>query len=177
MVTPTTAVKQELAELDQAHIIHPHATVGEPSPPLIIVRGDGARLWDIDGKEYIDGTCGLWQCAVGHGRRELARAAAEQIERLEFYASFWDFANEPSIRLAARIAELSPPGLDHVFFTNGGSEGVETAIKLVRLAHHVNGHAERTTILSRKAAYHGVGSASLAATGISALQDGFAPLT
>ena len=167
---------EELTKLDLAHVVHPHAVVGSPAEPVIWVRGRGARLWDAAGQEYVDGTCGLWQCAVGHGRPELARAAADQIEQLEFYASFWNFANEPSIRLAARLAELSPDGLGHVFFTNGGSEGIETAIKLVRLAWHANGQPDRTTIISRKSAYHGVGSASLAATGIPPLQEGFAPL-
>ena len=66
----------ELARLDAAHVIHPHAIVGAPAPPVIWARGRGATLWDVDGKEYIDGTCGLWQCAVGHGREELARVAA-----------------------------------------------------------------------------------------------------
>jgi PLP-dependent transaminase len=165
-----------LVELDAAHVIHPHAVVGSPAPPVIWAKGKGATLWDVDGKEYVDGTCGLWQCAVGHGREELARVAAEQMATLEFYASFWNFANEPSIRLAARLAELSPDGLDRVFFTNGGSEGIETAIKLVRLAWHAQGRPERTVILSRKAAYHGVGSASLSATGIPPLKEGFGPL-
>jgi adenosylmethionine-8-amino-7-oxononanoate aminotransferase len=165
-----------LAELDAAHIIHPHAVVGRPTPPVIWARGEGALLWDADGREYVDGTCGLWQCAVGHGREELAQVAAEQIAQLEFYASFWNFANEPSIRLAARLAELSPPGLDRIFFTNGGSEGIETAIKLVRLAWEAAGQPRRDLILSRRSAYHGVGSASLAATGIAPLKEGFDPL-
>jgi putrescine aminotransferase len=165
-----------LAELDAAHVIHPHAVVGSPAPPIVWARGKGASLWDVDGKEYVDGTCGLWQCAVGHGREELGRVAAEQMAKLEFYASFWNFANEPSIRLAAKLAELSPPGLDHVFFTNGGSEGIETALKLVRLAWDVAGNSERDLILSRKSAYHGVGSASLAATGLAPLKEGFDPL-
>lgn len=165
-----------LAELDAAHLIHPHAVVGSPAPPVIWARGRGALLWDVDGREYVDGTCGLWQCAVGHGREELAQVAAEQMAKLEFYASFWNFANEPSIRLATRIAELSPPGLDRIFFTNGGSEGIETAIKLVRLAWESAGQPGRDVILSRKSAYHGVGSASLAATGIAPLKEGFDPL-
>jgi adenosylmethionine-8-amino-7-oxononanoate aminotransferase len=165
-----------LRELDRAHVIHPHAVVGRPEDPVVWVRGDGARLWDADGNEYVDGTCGLWQCAVGHGRVELAEAAAAQMRELEFYASFWNFANEPSIRLAARIAQLAPAGLEHVFFTNGGSEGVETAIKLVRLAWHAQGRPDRNVVLSRKSAYHGVGSASLAATGIPPLKEGFGPL-
>lgn len=165
-----------LRELDRAHVIHPHAVVGRPEDPVVWVRGDGARLWDADGNEYVDGTCGLWQCAVGHGRVELAEVAAAQMRELEFYASFWNFANEPSIRLAARIAQLAPAGLEHVFFTNGGSEGVETAIKLVRLAWHAQGRPDRNVVLSRKSAYHGVGSASLAATGIPPLKEGFGPL-
>jgi PLP-dependent transaminase len=169
-------VSRTLTELDRAHVIHPHAVVGRAQEPIVWTRGEGALLWDDQGNRYIDGTCGLWQCAVGHGRAELADVAAEQMRELEFYASFWDFSNEPSIRLAAKLAELSPPGLDHVFFTNGGSEGIETAIKLVRLAWHAQGSPERDVILSRKAAYHGVGSASLAATGIPPLKEGFGPL-
>jgi putrescine aminotransferase len=174
--THDPTLQETLARLDAAHVIHPHAVVGRPDPPVVWVRGKGALLWDAEGREYVDGTCGLWQCAVGHGREELARAAAAQMEQLEFYASFWDFANEPSIRLAARLAGLAPAGLEHVFFTNGGSEGVETALKLVRRAWHAQGQPERTLVLSRKAAYHGVGSASLAATGIPPLKEGFDPL-
>jgi PLP-dependent transaminase len=170
-----TSRTEELARLDRAHILHPHAVVGRAAEPIVWARGQGARLWDVDGNEYVDGTCGLWQCAVGHGRAELAEAAAAQMRQLEFYASFWDFSNEPSIRLAARLSELSPVGLDHVFFTNGGSEGMETAIKLVRLAWHASGQPDRDLILSRKAAYHGVGSASLSATGIPPLKAGFEP--
>lgn len=165
-----------LGDLDRAHVMHPHAVVGHPEEPIVWARGEGARLWDVEGNEYVDGTCGLWQCAVGHGRAELAEAAAVQMRTLEFYASFWDFSNEPSILLAAKLAELAPDGLERVFFTNGGSEGIETAIKLVRLARHAQGEPERNVIISRQAAYHGVGSASLAATGIPPLKEGFGPL-
>jgi adenosylmethionine-8-amino-7-oxononanoate aminotransferase len=173
-VTATTT--SELARLDTAHVIHPHATIGAAKEPLVLARGEGALLWDVDGKQYVDGTCGLWQCAVGHGRAELAEAAAEQMRKLEFYASFWDLSNEPAIRLAARLASLAPDGIDHVFFTNGGSEGIETAVKLVRLAWHAQGQLERNVVLSRTSAYHGVGSASLSATGIAPLKEGFEPL-
>ncbi|MFL5796862.1 MAG: aspartate aminotransferase family protein [Actinomycetota bacterium] len=168
--------RQELADLDRAHVLHPHQTVGRPPDPLVVARAKGATIWDVDGNEYVDGTCGLWQCAVGHGRHELADAAAAQMRELEFYPSFWDLSNEPAIRLAARLAGLSPRGLDRVFFTNGGSEGTETAFKLVRLAWHAAGRPERTVILSRDGAYHGVGIASLAATGIPPLKEGFGPL-
>lgn len=161
---------------DQRHVLHPHSVVGRPAPPVVIARGLGARVWDVEGKEYLDGTCGLWQCAVGHGREELAAAAAEQMQRLEYYTSFWDFSNEPSIRLATRLVELAPAGLEKVFFTNGGSEGTETAIKLARLARHASGEPDRTVVLSRGGAYHGVSGNALAATGIARLHDGFGPL-
>lgn len=166
----------DLAKLDRAHLLHPHAVVGNPDPPLIVARGSGALIWDIGGKEYVDGTCGLWQCAIGHGRAELADVAAEQMRTLEYYTSFWDFSNEPSIRLAERLTRLAPEGLGTVFFTNGGSEGVETAVKLVRLAWESQGKPDRDIILSRKAGYHGVAGASLAATGIPPLKEGFGPL-
>jgi PLP-dependent transaminase len=172
----TDASVSELADLDVAHVLHPHSTVGRPVAPLVFSRGEGARLWDNEGKSYVDGTCGLWQCAVGHGRAELADVAAAQMRTLEFYPSFWDFSNEPAIRLAARLATIAPDGIGTSFFTNGGSEGVETAIKAMRLACTAKGEPERTVILARKGGYHGMGSGSLAATGIPALKEGFGPL-
>jgi putrescine aminotransferase len=165
-----------IGRLDRTHILHPHAVVGAPEDPLVFERGEGALVWDVDGNEYVDGTCGLWVCAVGHGRRELAEAARRQMEELEYYASFWEFSNRPSIELAARLAQLSPTGLDHVFFTSGGSEGTETALKLARLAWHAQGEPGRTVVLTRKSAYHGVSYGSLGATGIPPLREGFGPL-
>lgn len=169
-------MSERLKALDQRHVIHPHAVVGRAKPPLVFVRGEGALLWDADGNEYLDGTCGLWVCPVGHGRRELAEAARRQMEELEYYASFWELSNPPAIELAARLAELAPAGLDRVFFTNGGSEGTETAIKMARLAWHSQGAPERTIVLSRRLAYHGVSYGSLGATGIPPLAEGFGPL-
>lgn len=165
-----------LSDLDKAHVVHPHQVVGRPLPPLIVESGQGAVIRDIEGNEYIDGTCGLWQCLVGHGREELADVAAAQMREIEFYASFWDYSNQPSIELAARLAGIAPAGIEHSFFTNGGSEGVETAIKLARLAWHSRGQADRTIVLSRKMGYHGVGYGSLSATGIPPLREGFGPL-
>ena len=167
----------ELDRLDRAHVVHPHQVIGAPATPVVLVRGEGALVWDSDGNELVDGTCGLWQCAVGHGRPELGQAAAEQMGQLEFYASFWEFSNEPAIRLAARLAELAPEGLSHVHFTSGGSEGTAFAIKLARLAWDNAGSPDRDIILSRHLGYHGSGSgASLAATGLPLTQEGFGML-
>lgn len=178
MITTTerTERARRLAEADTRSIIHPHSTIGSPLEPLIIERGEGALLWDVGGREYVDGTCGLWQCPVGHGRPELAEVAARQIAKLEFYSSFGDYSNEPSILLAERLLELAPAGIERVFFTAGGSEGVETAVKLARLAHHTAREPERDVILARAAGYHGMGAGSLAATGIDKLREGYGPL-
>jgi adenosylmethionine-8-amino-7-oxononanoate aminotransferase len=167
---------ERLSRLDRAHIVHPHQVVGRPVAPLVVASARGAVIRDVDGNEFIDGTCGLWQCLVGHGRDELADVAAAQMRELEFYASFWDFSNRPAIELAERLAAIAPPGIDHVFYTNGGSEGVETAIKLARLAWNSGGEPDRSIVLSRKMAYHGVGYGSLSATGIPPLREGFGPL-
>jgi PLP-dependent transaminase len=169
-------MSDELRLIDARRILHPHATVGHPRPPVVFVQGRGARLRDSDGREYIDGTCGLWVCPVGHGRAELAEAARRQMERLEYYASFWDFSNPPSIELAERLAGLAPPGIERVFYTNGGSEGTETALKLARLAWHAQGQEERRIVLTRAMAYHGVSYGALQATGIPPLKQGFGDL-
>jgi adenosylmethionine-8-amino-7-oxononanoate aminotransferase len=166
----------ELTETDQRRILHPHAVVGRPRPPVVFVEGKGARLRDSEGREYIDGTCGLWVCPVGHGRVELAEAARRQMESLEYYASFWEFSNVPSIELAERLVELGPPGTERVFYTNGGSEGTESALKLARRAWHAQGAPERSVVLTRSMAYHGVSYGALAATGIPPLREGFGEL-
>lgn len=172
--TPTSS--GQLAEEDMQAIIHPHTVIGQPQQPLILSGGKGAEVWDSEGRSYIDGTCGLWQCPVGHGRDELAQVAAEQIRNLEFYSSFGDYSNEPSIRLAKRLISLAPAGLERVFFTNGGSEGIETAVKLARLANMNAGRPERNVILARTSGYHGMSLGALAATGIEGMREGFGPL-
>src|SRR5205085_6354799 len=150
---------------------------GHPAEAVVVARAQGSSIWDTDGREYLDATCGLWQCAIGHGREEIARVASDQIGKAEFYASFWDYANEPSIVLATRLAELAGDGLEHIHFTSGGSEGNAIAIKLARLAWYHAGEPQRDIILSRQSAYHGSGAgASLSATGIPPLKEGFGPL-
>jgi putrescine aminotransferase len=165
-----------ISDLDTRHVIHPHQTIGQAKPPLVFVEGRGARIRDESGNWYIDGTCGLWVCPVGHGRPELAEAARRQMQKLEYYASFWEFTNEPAAELAARLASLAPGDLRWSFFTNGGSEGNETAFKLARLAWAAAGQPERNLILTRKLAYHGVSLGALQATGIPPLREHFGPL-
>ncbi len=166
---------EELAAADRRRIIHPYlpASVEER---VVMVEGDGCRLRDAAGREYLDATGGLWLAQIGHGRREVAAAASEQMERLEYFTSFWEFSNDRAIELAERLTSISPPKQTHVYFTSGGSEGNEAALKLSRYAHWCRGEPERTWILARRQAYHGVGYGSGTATGFDVYHDGFGPM-
>jgi PLP-dependent transaminase len=164
----------ELSKLDAAHLLHPHRQAG-PAEQVIMERGDGCRVWDSDGREYLDANAGLALTNVGHGRAEIADAAQRQMRCLEYFPSFWEFANRPSIELAARIVRLTPERLQKVFFTSGGSEGVETAMRMARFYHYQRGHTERSVFLSRSLAYHGVGYGSGSLTGFDDFHIGFAP--
>lgn len=175
MASVATQTLAQLAELDRRHLIHPNLS-GGIDERCVLVRGEGCRLWDADGTEYLDATGGLWLCQVGHGRHDLAEAAAQQIERLEYFTSFWDFSNDQAISLAVRLAELAPNGLTHSFFTSGGSESNETAIKIARLYHRRRGELDRDWIIARHYGYHGVGYGSGTATGIDVFREGFGPM-
>ncbi len=177
MSTETTlaAGAVALADADRAHIIHPYLP-SSTQERVIMVAGDGCTLTDSEGREYLDATGGLWLAQVGHGRQELAAAAAAQIEQLEYFTSFWEFSNDRAIELAQRLTGLAPGRLDHVYFTSGGSEGNEAAIKMARYHHHRRGESERTWILSRSKAYHGIGYGSGTATGYDFYHTGFGPM-
>lgn len=140
---------------------------------VTIVRGEGARVFDSNGRSYIDGLASLWYCNIGHGRAEMADAIAHQSRTLGGFHTFDMFTNEPAEALAAELAALAPMPDARVFFTSGGSESVDSAMKLARIAHVQAGRPERTVILSRTPSYHGVNYGGLAATGIAANQAGF----
>ncbi len=141
----------------------------------IIDRGEGCYVWDHAGNRYLDGLAGLFTVQLGHGRRELAEAAARQAERLG-YAPVWSQAHEPAIRLAAHLAELAPGDLNRVFFTTGGSEAVESAWKLARAWFRATGQPGRHKVIARRTAYHGTTLGALSITGIPALRAPFEPL-
>jgi adenosylmethionine-8-amino-7-oxononanoate aminotransferase len=172
----TAVVTPDLHKWDRDHLIHPQYVPTSDSRTRIMVSGKGARLEDSDGRQYLDATGGLWCAQVGHGRHELAEAASEQIEQLEFFASFWDFSNEPSVRLARRLVELAPDNIGGVFFTAGGSEANEIAIMLARMYHERNGQPHRKLILSRHDAYHGITYGARTATGLDSFHTEVGPL-
>jgi adenosylmethionine-8-amino-7-oxononanoate aminotransferase len=142
----------------------------------VIVRGEGCYVYDEHGKRYLDGLSALYCVNVGHGRAELAEAAAEQARELAFYTN-WSYAHPRSIELAARIAELAPGNLNRVFFTSGGSEAVESAWKLAKAYHAARDEPRRHKLVSRKLAYHGTSMGALTATGLTPLRVPFEPLT
>nr|WP_314142166.1 aspartate aminotransferase family protein [uncultured Rhodococcus sp.] len=164
----------QLVELDRKHIVHPNLH-GSIDDRCVIVKGDGCRLWDSEGTEYLDGTGGLWLVQVGHGRTEIADVASRQMRELGYFTSFWEFSNDKSIELAEKLVDIVPGNMSRVHYTSGGSESNESAIKAARLFHHRRGNPERSWILSRRQAYHGVGYGSGAATGLEDYHHGFGP--
>jgi adenosylmethionine-8-amino-7-oxononanoate aminotransferase len=142
----------------------------------IIVRGEGCYVYDERGNRYLDGLSALFCVNVGHGRADIAQAGADQAKELGFYTN-WSYAHPPAIELAARIATLAPGDLNRVFFTSGGSEAVESALKLARQYHKLTGKPNKTKVIARDIAYHGSSLGALSATGITGLREPFEPLT
>jgi adenosylmethionine-8-amino-7-oxononanoate aminotransferase len=142
----------------------------------IIVRGEGCYLYDEHDNRYFDGLSALFCSNIGHGRQDVGQAGADQAGVLEFVTN-WSYAHPQSITLAARIADLAPGDLNRVFFTSGGSEAVESAIKLSRQFHKLNGKPLKTKVIARDTAYHGTTLGALSATGITSLREPFEPLT
>lgn len=138
--------------------------LAKPGGMIVIAEGDGIRLTDIHGKRYIDAMSGLWVVNAGHGRRELAEVAAEQISRLAYVNTF-AYASPPAIDLATKLAEITPDGIERFFFVNSGSEAVETAIKMAQAYHHARGDKKRTKIIARRGSYHGVTLGALSVNG------------
>jgi putrescine---pyruvate transaminase len=165
-----------LRSADLAHQIHPQFHVRDHAEAVIFARGEGAHLWDVQGREYIDGLSSLWNVAVGHGRKELVEVASRQMEELAFSNSYTGFANVPSIKLAERLMSLVYPNMRAVFFCNSGSEAVEGALKLARFYWHLRDKPEKVKIIGRKEAYHGGTLGATAATGLPAFHQGFGPL-
>ena len=141
----------------------------------IIVKGDGHLIWDSTGKQYIDGLSGLFVVNAGHGRRRLAEAGARQAEQLAFFP-IWSYAHPAAIELADRIADLAPGDLNHVFFSTGGGEAVETAFKLAKHYWKLAGQPTKHKVISRYIAYHGTPQGALAITGLPGMKSMFEPV-
>jgi adenosylmethionine-8-amino-7-oxononanoate aminotransferase len=151
-----------------------HSSYDEADVP-IIVRGEGAYIYDAQGKRYLDGLGGLFVSQLGHGRTELAEAAAAQAKELAFHP-LWSYAHPNAIMLAERIAGYAPGSLNRVFFTSGGGEAVETAWKLAKNYYKLVGKPMKHKVISRAIAYHGTTQGALSITGLPTLKQQFEPL-
>jgi adenosylmethionine-8-amino-7-oxononanoate aminotransferase len=167
-----------MQELARRHLWMHFSRMGSYGPDHeipIIVRGEGCYVYDDHGKRYLDALAALFCVNAGHGRTELGEAAARQVEELDFY-TLWSYAHPRAIELAARIASLAPGELNRVFFTSGGSEAVESALKLSRNYHRALGKGQKHKVIAREIAYHGTSLGALSATGITDLRSQFEPL-
>lgn len=140
-----------------------------------IVRGEGALLWDADGRQFVDGMASLWYCAIGHGRKEMADAIAAQVSTLEAYSCFDPFTTGPAEELAETLRDIAPMPDARIFFTGSGSESIDTAMKLARIAHVQAGQGHRKLIISRVRGYHGTAYGGTSAQGIAPNRQDFGP--
>ncbi len=155
----------DLQALDAAHHMHPftaNTALGKKGA-RIMTGGKGVWLTDSEGHKIIDGMAGLWCVNIGYGRKELAEVAARQMEELAYYNTFFQTSHVPAIALAAKIAEVAPEGMNHVFFAGSGSEANDTNIRMVRRYWDILGQPEKRIIIARKNGYHGstIGGGSL----------------
>ncbi|RBB95733.1 aspartate aminotransferase family protein, partial [Pseudomonas sp. MWU12-2115] len=141
----------QLRELDAAHHLHPFTDTASLNQQgaRVMTWGEGVYLWDSDGNKIIDGMAGLWCVNVGYGRHDFAEAARRQMEELPFYNTFFKTTHPAVVELSALLTEVTPAGFDHVFYTNSGSESVDTMIRMVRRYWDVQGKPQKKTLIGR----------------------------
>ena len=169
------SVMSERLDADRAHLLHPLHHPSTHLHPKVWLKGSGAVVTDAEGHDYIDGLAGLWNVNVGHGRRELGQAAMDQMSTLAYASAYAGSTNYPVIALAERLSELAYPSINTFFLTSGGAESSESSFKTVRFYWKALGKPDKTKIISRTRAYHGVTLAAMSATGLSAYWPMFEP--
>src|SRR5262245_50484309 len=148
----------------------------QASGEFILEHGAGAQVWDDAGNRYVDATAGLWYANAGYGRAEIADAAAAQMRRLHAYSHYGDVSSRPTTNLAERISSFAPMEDAAVFFTSGGGESIETVVKLVRRYWSLLDQPDRTVVVSRERAYHGLAGYGTSIVGTDAFKVGVGPL-
>ncbi|MDQ2995906.1 MAG: aminotransferase class III-fold pyridoxal phosphate-dependent enzyme [Chloroflexota bacterium] len=173
-VDPT--LQQTFTENVWLHFFQMGHSSSTSARPTVLVRGEGSRVWDQDGNAYIDALAGLFCVNAGYGRREIVEAVAAQMLDISFVSPF-SFPNLPQIKLAGELAKISPMGpKTRSFFVTGGSEAVETALKLAKSYQRKRGFGDRHKTISRRAAYHGTTMGALSVNGLTGVRNGFGPL-
>ena len=168
-------VTQHLIDMDRAHWIHPVAAWGkqEKQGVTILRSAKGAYLTDLDGHTLLDGFSGLWCVNLGYGHESIVRAATEQMQRLSYATGYFDYGSEPAIELAANLAQLAPGDLDHVFFTMGGSDAVDTTVRLISYYFNSIGKPEKKHCISLQRGYHGSSAIGSGLTALAAFHRNF----
>ena len=166
----------DLTREDLAHLLHPQYYAPDHQQPVIFDHGEGVWLTDLQGRRYIDGLSSLWNVAVGHGRGELADAAAEQMRKVAFTNNYVGFSNVPAIKLASKVIDLCYPNMEAVYFTNSGSESNEGAFKTARFYWNLKGRPSKVKLIARERSYHGGTLAASSMTGLPVFWKYFGPL-
>jgi adenosylmethionine-8-amino-7-oxononanoate aminotransferase len=170
---PTTAAAW--VEADRLHLLHPQHHPSEQKNPIIWSRGEGATLYDTEGRAYLDGLSGMWNVHLGHGRWELVEAASRQLSTLAFATAYAGATHETAIRLAERLKKIAPTGIESFFFTTSGSEATDTSIRTARWFWRAQGKPAKTKIIAREWSYHGSTIGAASATGVEEFSEGFGP--
>ncbi|KIZ34116.1 MULTISPECIES: aspartate aminotransferase family protein [Rhodopseudomonas] len=170
-----TQATKELGDLDVKHLFHPYTNPRkhEQTGPIVIERGEGVFVYDTNGQQYLEGLAGLWSVAVGFGEKRLVEAATKQMQMLPFYHLFAHKSHTPGIKLAEKLSEMAPGTLNHVLFSNSGSEANDSVIKLVWFYNNALGRPKKKRFLARKNGYHGINVASGSLTGIPSNHNAF----
>ncbi|HSI57327.1 MAG TPA: aspartate aminotransferase family protein [Ideonella sp.] len=164
-----------LVQLDRAHLVHPVAPwrAHEQRGVTVLASGQGAWLRDAQGRELLDAFAGLWCVNVGYGQESVVQAAAEQMRKLPYATGYFHFGSEPAIRLAAKLAQIAPPGLNHVYFTLGGSDAVDAAVRLITQYQNAVGKPRKKQFISLQRGYHGSSSVGAGLTALPSFHRGF----
>jgi adenosylmethionine-8-amino-7-oxononanoate aminotransferase len=169
--------KKELIHAASQHLWHNFGVEKDPSKtPTFLVRGEGVYVYDDEGRKYLDSFAGLLTTICGYNRPEVARAVQDQMKKLEFFPLGYDCILEPTVKLAKKLADITPGDLSVTFFVNDGSEACETALKMARNYFWVKGEKNRSKIIFRRGSYHGATGLALSATGLSGNREPYEPL-
>src|SRR3954447_21708513 len=168
-----------LIELDRAHLIHPVSSYRghEAQGVRVLKSAKGATVTDASGRQLLDGFAGLWCVNAGYGHDSIVEAAARQMRELPYATAYFDLGSEPAIRLAAELTERAPGDLNHIYFTLGGSDAIDTTVRLIRFYQTVRGKPEKDQFISLEQGYHGSSSVGAGLTALSPFHGHFgAPL-
>jgi putrescine aminotransferase len=178
MSRPDTDQEEQMAQAQPGNPLwHPFSDMGAvDGDRMVITRGSGSYVWDSAGTRYFDATASLWCANIGHGREEIARAVSEQLRKLDSYNVFGDYANEPALELAQRVAALAPVPGSKVFLGSGGGDAIDSAVKIARAHFTHRGKPEKVHVIGRVQGYHGTHGFGTAVGGIPANSKGFGPM-